>query len=68
MDINTPSPNQIQPLLKVVQIAETLNVSRTLAYQLIQLGKIRSVRINGAVRVRPEDLEKFIEGNLSPAE
>ena len=54
-----------QKLLKATDIAEILNVSRAMAYQLMQQEKIRSVRIGTARRVRCEDLSAFIERNLS---
>lgn len=48
-------------LLKVVDIAKILNISKALAYRLIQRGDIPVVRINHAVRVKPSDLETFIK-------
>ena len=53
-------------LLKATEIAEFLNVSRSTAYRLMQSGEIRTVKIVGARRVRPEDLTNFIEENLTP--
>jgi excisionase family DNA binding protein len=47
-------------LLKAVDIARILNISRALAYRLIQQGEIPAVRINHAVRVKPSDLEEFV--------
>ena len=55
-------------LLKGVDVAEFLNVSKAFAYRLMQQGKIRTVVIEGARRVRPEDLRDFIESRLVPAE
>ena len=59
---------QIQPpekLLKAVQVAEILNVSRAFAYQLMQKGLIPTVKILGARRVHREDLLRFIQENIS---
>jgi excisionase family DNA binding protein len=53
-------------LLTAVEIAKILNVSRAFAYQLMRQGKIRTVFIAGARRVRPEDLRNFIEVHLQP--
>ena len=53
-------------LLKATEVAKILNISRAMAYLLIQRGEIRSVRIGTARRVRCEDLHKYIEENLSP--
>ena len=47
-------------LLKTEEVAEILQVSRSFAYQLMKRGEIPSVRIGNAVRVRPEDLQRYI--------
>jgi excisionase family DNA binding protein len=47
-------------LLKSDEVAEILHVSRSFAYLLMKRGDIPTVRIGTAVRVRPEDLEKYI--------
>ena len=62
------SPIQVielpERLLTAVEVASVLNISRAFAYQLMQHGKIRTVCIEGARRVRPEDLRSFIEKSL----
>jgi excisionase family DNA binding protein len=58
--------NYSEKLLRAVDVAEILNISRAFAYQLMQRGDIRTVFIGGARRVRPEDLRKYIEESLSP--
>jgi len=50
-------------LLKASEVARILNISRSLVYRLIHTGKIPYIRINQAVRVRHDDLCRFIEGN-----
>ena len=55
-------------LLKAVEVARILNISRALAYQLMKQRKINTVHIRGACRVRPVDLQKFIEEHLTPAD
>lgn len=54
-------------LLKASEVAQILNVSRAFAYQLMQQGKIRTVEIGSARRVRPEDLQKFIAEAIKPS-
>ena len=54
---------ETRQLLKVADVARILNFSRSLAYRLLQRGKIPSIRINQSVRVDPEDLQLFIERN-----
>ena len=53
-------------LLKAVEVAAILNVSRAFAYKLMKEGILRTVVILGARRVRPKDLEEFIEERLEP--
>jgi predicted DNA-binding transcriptional regulator AlpA len=48
-------------LIKASDVAHILNISRALAYRLMQEGSIPVVRINHAVRVRPVDLEQYID-------
>jgi excisionase family DNA binding protein len=47
-------------LLKGGQVAEILHISRSFAYLLMKRGEIPTVRMGNAVRVRPEDLERYI--------
>ena len=55
-------------LLTANEVASLLSISRAFAYQLMQQGKIRTVCIEGARRVRPEDLRQFIQASLRPLE
>ena len=55
-----------EQLLKATDIAHILNISRAMAYRLMQLGEIRTVSIGTAKRVRKKDLIIYIENNLSP--
>lgn len=60
--------DQIQPvaqrLLKAKEVADTLQVSRSQVYRMIQQGKIPTVRVGSAVRVRDTDLDEFIKNSL----
>ena len=47
-------------LLKAKDVASILNVSLGFAYQLMKQGEIPTLRLGTAVRVRPEDLERYI--------
>jgi excisionase family DNA binding protein len=51
-------------LFNAGDVAEILKISRQEVYKLIQIGNIRAVRIGKSVRVRPQDLDKFIERSL----
>ncbi len=49
-------------LLRLHEVAEHLSISKSMAWKLCAYGEIRSVRIGRAVRVRPADLEAYLEG------
>ena len=48
-------------LLRIDDVATRLSVSRSMAWKLVALGQLRCLRIGRAVRVRPSDLEAYIE-------
>jgi excisionase family DNA binding protein len=56
-----------EKLLKPAEVADILQVSRAMAYKLLQQGEIPTVRIGTLVRVRRADLERYIheKGNTS---
>ena len=56
---------ETRQLLKAADVARILNISKSLAYRLLQRGKIPSIRINQSVRVDPGDLQQFIARNRS---
>jgi excisionase family DNA binding protein len=53
-----------EQLLNPADVAERLNVSKAQAYKMLKDGVIPSVRMGRIVRVRPEDLEKYIYKNI----
>lgn len=54
-----------QKLMRASEVAQYLNISRAFAYKLMQTGQLRTVQIGQSVRVRPEDLEQYIQKNVS---
>ena len=54
-----------QQLLKSEEVAKILHVSRSFAYLLMKRGDIPTVHVGNAVRVRPEDLERYINDNAT---
>ena len=54
-------------LLKATDIADILNVSRAMAYKIMQKGEIPTVRIGKSIRVRLSDLNAYIHNNLVSA-
>lgn len=59
------NPNPLEPLLRASDVAARLNVSRSLAYRLMQIGEIPTIRIYRSIRVRSSDLEEYIRRNWS---
>ena len=57
----------LHSLLKATDVAEILNISRSMAYRLMQTSEIPTVSIGSAKRVRPVDLNNYINDNLSLA-
>lgn len=48
-------------LLNAQEVAAALNMGLSTIYMLMERGELPSIRIGRSVRIRPEDLEKFIE-------
>lgn len=48
-------------LLRLEDVAQRLSISRSMAWKLIAYGELRSLRIGRAVRVRPIDLEAYLD-------
>jgi putative molybdopterin biosynthesis protein len=48
-------------LLKPDEVAEILQVSKAFAYALLKRGEIPTIRMGVLVRVRHEDLERYIK-------
>ena len=52
-------------LLKATEVANLLNISRAFVYQLMSQEKLSFIKIGNAIRVRPIDLQNYIELNHS---
>ena len=48
-------------LLNAQDVATALNMGLSTVYLLVERGELPSIRIGRSVRIRLEDLEKFIE-------
>jgi len=48
-------------LLNAQDVAAALNMGLSTVYQLVERGELPSIRIGRSVRIRLQDLEKFIE-------
>ena len=58
-------PCMQQPLLTSDEVAENLKVSCSHAYLLMKRGDFPVVYVGSLMRVRPEDLERFIHNNAT---
>jgi len=59
---NLPIEEKTLPrLLNAQEVAAALNMDLSTVYQLLERGELPSIRIGRSVRIRCEDLEKFIE-------
>ena len=52
-------------LLNAIDVSKILKISRAFAYKLMRTGEIPTVKILGARRVRPEDLDRYFRENIS---
>ena len=48
-------------LYTVAEVQEILRIGKSRAYQLVQSGEIPSVRIGRLLRVRADDLERYLK-------
>jgi excisionase family DNA binding protein len=54
-----------QPLLTSDEVAKILRVSCSYAYLMMNRGELPVVHVGNALRVRPEDLERYIHNNAT---
>jgi len=48
-------------LLRLTDVADQLNVSLPTVRRLVKDGRLKTVRVGRVIRVRPQDLEDYIE-------
>ena len=51
-------------LLNAQDVAEELSIGLSTVYVLLERGELPSIRIGRSVRVRSEDLKKFVESKV----
>jgi excisionase family DNA binding protein len=54
-----------EALLTLADVARLLQVSKSKVYQERKAGRLRTVRFGRAVRVRPQDVKKYIDAARS---
>ena len=65
MDKNKFDLLDFNKLLKASDVADLLNISKAFVYQLMRQGELSFIKIGNAIRVRPIDLQNYIELNHS---
>jgi excisionase family DNA binding protein len=58
---------QVKLLLSVEEAAAALSLGRSLVYDLVMRGDIRSIKVRRTRRIPVEALHEFIAGQLAPA-
>ena len=53
---------QMNEYLTIKEVTEILKVSRTTVYNWMTSGRLKFFKIGKLVRIKKEDLKKFIEG------
>ena len=53
----------MEKLYTVKEVAEYLKLNRDVVYRYIYAGSLKSIKINGNVRIKESDLKKFVEGD-----
>ena len=57
---------ELGPILTVPETAEYLKLSKSKVYYLVQRNQIPHIKIGKNVRIRREDLEKWLEERAQP--
>ena len=60
MDQNQENKNEVCEALTVQQLAEVLQIGRNAAYELVNTGQIRSIRIGHSIRIPWSALMDFL--------
>ena len=63
MTIKT-QPRPPARLLRVDDVADRLSVAGVTVRRLISRGDLKAIRVGKAIRVRPEDVESYLQGRL----
>ena len=52
-------------LLRLTEVAERLDISMPTVRRLVKDGKIKAIRVGRVLRVRPLDLESYIQNSVN---
>jgi excisionase family DNA binding protein len=57
----TTQYGRLRRLLTVPELCDTLRITRTTAYRLVNSGQLRAVIVGARIRFRPEDVDTYLE-------
>lgn len=55
-----------QPVYRVSEVAEHLELDRNTVYELVKSGELRSVRVGRHIRITASALDDFLGGSAGP--
>jgi excisionase family DNA binding protein len=58
-DMETVAPAKL--LMSAEEAARALGIGRTRMYELLRSGEVASIKLGRSRRIRPEDLEEYVE-------
>ena len=58
-DMETTAPTKL--LMSAEEAARALGIGRTRMFELIRSGEVPSIKLGRSRRIRPEDLEQYVE-------
>ena len=61
-------PERDERLYKIAEVQRRLSIGRSKAYELVATRQLPGVRIGSSLRVREQDLRRFIESNVTTTE
>src|SRR5919202_1497652 len=59
--VSEPIFTQSLRLLSIPEVSEVLGMGRSWVYQQIRSGEMPSIQLGGSIKVRPEDLQEYIQ-------
>ena len=61
---SNPVQDKLPRLLKPSEVAQILNISKSFAYRLMRRGDLATIHLGRAIRVRPSDLEDYLQSRI----
>jgi excisionase family DNA binding protein len=64
MTTTTVNKTTVNKLLRLTEVAERLDISLPTVRRLVKDGSLQTVRVGRIFRVRPQDLEAYIQSSI----